>query len=288
MSEKWIDRSWRDILTENADDAILFFKPDLAADRDYGKKPFLVPPEFPAIGSDSDKGARISDLCLSVPLKTGIDQRVAFSIEQQHAYDKDFALRMFQGYYRMSDKLMIPVTSLAIFTGNIKPVEAYKVSCYGTKLDFRYNFYHVADADADELEKDDRVFALVALAAKRMLDAGDDPNDRGKYSLELLKLTRERGYAPAKTRNIQKFIYRILRVGDETIAPEVREVWKMRLIPIDEAVREIHIRDAKEEGIEEGIEEGKFEVARKMLARKMPIGEIVDLTGLSEQDIMSI
>ncbi|GHV30764.1 hypothetical protein FACS1894167_12120 [Synergistales bacterium] len=31
------------------------------------------------------------------------------------------------------------------------------------------------------------------LAAKRMLDAGDNPRDRGKYSPELLNLTRERG-----------------------------------------------------------------------------------------------
>jgi hypothetical protein len=31
MSEKWIDRAWKDFITENVDDAILFFKPDLAA-----------------------------------------------------------------------------------------------------------------------------------------------------------------------------------------------------------------------------------------------------------------
>ncbi|MDR3279225.1 MAG: hypothetical protein LBT23_01825 [Synergistaceae bacterium] len=54
----------------------------------------------------------------------------------------------------------------------------------------------------------------------------------------------------------------------------------MRLIPIDEAVREIQIRDAKEEKA--------FEVARKMLARKMSVGDIVDLTGLDEQDILSL
>jgi hypothetical protein len=83
MSEKWIDRSWKDILTENADDAILFFKPDLAADRDYSRKPFLVPNELPAIDTDSDKGSRNSDVGVSVPLKTGTDQRIAFHIEQQ-------------------------------------------------------------------------------------------------------------------------------------------------------------------------------------------------------------
>jgi hypothetical protein len=71
-----------------------------------------------------------------------------------------------------------------------------------------------------------------------------------------------------------------LRIRDKRIDPKVREVWKMRLIPIDEAVREIQIRDAKEEKA--------FEVARKMLARKMSVGDIVDLTGLDEQDILSL
>ena len=54
----------------------------------------------------------------------------------------------------------------------------------------------------------------------------------------------------------------------------------MQLIPIDEAVREIQIRDAKEEKA--------IEVARKMLDRKMPVGGIVELTGLDEQDILSL
>ena len=35
-------------------------------------------------------------------------------------------------------------------------------------------------------------------------------------------------------------------------------------------------------------EEGKIEVARKMLNRKMPVGDIVELTGLDEQDILSL
>ncbi|MDR3279226.1 MAG: hypothetical protein LBT23_01830 [Synergistaceae bacterium] len=140
MSEKWIDRSWKDILTENADDAILFFNPDLAEDRDYSLKPFLIPNELPAIDTDSDKGSRNSDVGLSVPLKTGEDQRIAFHIEQQHRDDKQFfAKRMFQSYYRMSDKLQMPVTSLAIFTGNIKPIDVYLASCYGTEIHFRYN-----------------------------------------------------------------------------------------------------------------------------------------------------
>ena len=103
---------------------------------------------------------------------------------------------------------------------------------------------------------------------------------------------KERGYDTDKTRDIQRFIYRILRIDDENIAPKIREVWRMRFIPIDEAIKEIRIRDAREEGLEKGKAEGKFEatfeVARKMLARNMSVSDIIDLTGLDESDILAL
>ena len=277
MSEKWIDRAWRDVLTENIDDAILFFKPDIAADRDYSKKPDLFSTELPAIGGDSDKGLRHPDMCLSIPMKIGIAQRLAFHVEQEHWDDKELALRMFQGYYRMSDKFQVPVASLAIITGDLKPINSYVSSCYGTEVNFKYNVYHVANADISALERDERVFALVVLAARRMLDSSGNPVKRGQYSLELLNLMQERGYNAETAKSLQMFIYHILRLKDKEIDPQIKEVWKMRLIPIDEAIREIRIRNAKEEGMEEGMEKGmekgreegrekeRLEVAREML-----------------------
>ncbi|MDR0647816.1 MAG: hypothetical protein LBF92_00565 [Synergistaceae bacterium] len=214
-------------------------------------------------------------------MKTGGDQRIAFHIEQQHRDDRHFfAKRMFQSYYRMSDKLQMPVTSLAIFTGNITPIDIYTASCYGTEVNFRYNVFHVASADIKKLEGDERIFALVVLAARRMLDSGENPADRGKYSLELLNLTRGRGYDTERARSVQKFIYRILRIRDEKIDPKVREVWRMQLIPIDEAVREIQIRDAKEEMA--------IEVARSMLAEGLSTEVIKRCTGLDDRSILSL
>ncbi|GHV41050.1 hypothetical protein FACS1894187_22470 [Synergistales bacterium] len=146
----------------------------------------------------------------------------------------------------------------------------------------------MASADIEELKRDERVFALVIIAAKRMLDAGESLEKRGRYSLELLSIARERGYDIGRMRNVQKFIYRVLRIWDENIDPKVREVWRMRLIPIDEAIREIHIRDAREEGLEEGEAKKAFEVARRMLSRNMSVSDIIDVTGLGEDDILSL
>jgi len=108
-----------------------------------------------------------------------------------------------------------------------------------------------------ELERNENIFAVVVLAAKRMLDAAGDPKKRGKFSLELLNLLRERGYDNKRMKSIQWFIYRILRIQDEEIEPKVKEVWKMHSIPISEAVEQININIAREEGLEEGREIGK-------------------------------
>ncbi|GHV30536.1 hypothetical protein FACS1894167_11520 [Synergistales bacterium] len=58
----------------------------------------------------------------------------------------------------------------------------------------------------------------------------------------------------------------------------------MKTIPLDEYVKQLVIEEAREDAKEEG----KFEVARKMLARKMAVSDIIDLTGLDEDDILAL
>jgi len=68
----------------------------------------------------------------------------------------------------------------------------------------------------------------------------------------------------------------------------------MQLIPIDEAIREIQIRDAKEEGLEKGLERGMkkgkkekaLEVARSMLTEGLSVEIIKKCTGLDKEDIL--
>ncbi|MDR1875377.1 MAG: hypothetical protein LBQ90_10260, partial [Synergistaceae bacterium] len=72
----------------------------------------------------------------------------------------------------------------------------------------------------------------------------------------------------------------ILQIDKKDIDPKVREVWKVQFRPMDEVVREIYIRDAKEEG--------KIEVARKMLAKGIPVETIEECTGFDEGYIQDL
>jgi hypothetical protein len=288
MSESWIDRSWKDVIKENLDDAISFFMPGLAKVRDYSAKPGAADPEHPAIGGKSNKGKRISDLCISLPLKSGAVSRAIFLIEQQHEKDDTLPLRMFQSYYRASDEYAVPVTSLAIYTGKTAPVDTYIREWQGTSVNFKYNIYSVYMANWDELKQDSRNFALPLLAAKMMLEAGGEAAKRGEYSIELLELIGERNFDGEKAWSFQNFAYRLLQIDKDDIDPKIKGVWKMQFRPIDEVVRDIHIRYAEEYGRKEGKEEKAFEMARSMLADGFPAETIMKHTGLNESSILSL
>jgi predicted transposase/invertase (TIGR01784 family) len=151
-------------------------------------------------------------------------------------------------------------------------------------------------ADGDELKRDGRNFALPVLTAKRMLEAGGTSSKREEYSLEILELIKARKLDDKKAWTFQKFAYRLLQIDKDDIDPKIKGVWKMQFRPIDEVVREIHIRDAEEygmakgieKGMEKGMEKGVEKVARSMLADGLPAETIRKYTGLDESSILSL
>jgi hypothetical protein len=288
----WLDEAWNDVLIQNADDAVEFFMPDLAADRDRSRGIEFLSEDLPRLGADTSKGKRIVDICLSIYLSGGGIQRVALVAEQQHLEDPDFARRMYTTFYRASDRLQYPVTSLAIFTGKSWYAGPYEYECYGTRLRFEYNSYRVVEADIGVLRKDKRPFAVVVLAAALMLEAGGNPNDREKYARELLNLMTERNYDKRRKKALFEFIRRVLRIKDGDMSQKIKEEWNMRAIPIEEAAKEVWIRHARDEGMDKGMEKGEekkaFEVARSMLADGFPAETIRKHTGLDESSILSL
>ncbi|MEQ8222372.1 MAG: hypothetical protein ABRQ37_08740, partial [Candidatus Eremiobacterota bacterium] len=73
---------------------------------------------------------------------------------------------------------------------------------------------------------------------------------------------------------------------------EQREIYEARLKVLrdeDGALQTARIRGMEEgmkKGMEKGIEKGKIEVARKLFEKKFSLGEICEITGLSEDEIV--
>jgi predicted transposase/invertase (TIGR01784 family) len=76
------------------------------------------------------------------------------------------------------------------------------------------------------------------------------------------------------------------------ISDNLKEAYKMKTISLEQYVAEIDKAEAwmegRMEGEEDGKKKGKFEIARTMLARKMSVSDIADITGLNEPDILSL
>jgi two-component sensor histidine kinase len=122
-------------------------------------------------------------------------------------------------------------------------------------------------------------------------ESGGDVALREKYARELLNMPGEKGYDKRQKKFILEFAGRIFRLSDPMIREDLRESYKLQTISIDEYLKQLDIEEAmiiKEEAMMEGMEKGKFEIARKMLARRMSVSDIVDITGLNERDILSL
>jgi predicted transposase/invertase (TIGR01784 family) len=75
---------------------------------------------------------------------------------------------------------------------------------------------------------------------------------------------------------------------DEYSAQHTYEVLLKQERDNAEKEKEKAAQEGLKQGLEQGLEQGRFEIARKMLARNMSIGDIIDLTGLDEKQILAI
>jgi hypothetical protein len=282
---KWRDRVWKKVLADGARSAIDYFMPNLAADMDSSMEVTAIPGiELPVIGSETDKGMRVSDIFLNVPLRSGEDRNVALLVEQQHYDDETFALKMLEMYVRLRERTRKKTTALAIFTGNMKEVDRFVDTCYGVELNFKYNTFYLPDKDIDALRHDSRPFARVVLAGRLSLEAGDDIGCREKYAWEILETTAAHEYDKKSARFILDFSRGIFRLNDSEISDKLKGAYQMKMLSLDEYVQQIVIEDAKEEAKEEKA----VEVARSMLADGLPTETIQKYTGLDESDIMAL
>jgi hypothetical protein len=82
----WLDEAWHDILLQNADDAVEFFMPDLAADRDRSKGLEILSEDLPRQDADTSKDKRIVDICLSIHMSGSGVQRVERAFPHQRPF----------------------------------------------------------------------------------------------------------------------------------------------------------------------------------------------------------
>ena len=194
--------------------------------------------------------------------------------------------------------------ALAIFTeGNadFKPDRFIYEFC-DTRLLYRYGTYKILDQNEEELEKQDNPFALVILAGLYALKAGGDNPKKYSFKVKLTKMLLRKGYSKDKIDKIFVFLDALLNLPaemelkfEEEMKKERRDE-KMQLTWENSNLAQAHRqkgrqegkKEGKIEGIKEGIKEGIMAVAKNMLTKGIEIPLVMEMTGLSEEEVINI
>jgi hypothetical protein len=265
-----------------------YFAPEIYANRAKGHKVEFLDTHIPLLGSKSNKGSRICDVCLSLLLNTGI--KTILFIEKQYKHDKFIPLRMFDIFCRLRSSLIdVIIFPLCIFTGKIKrkiPTNHYILQDVGLINDFQFTLCTVDTLDETQLEADKRPFAMALLAAKKMLEAGNDPAKRGEFAVYLANRMLEKGWLGKWWwSNYYFFIYLLFKMYADDISKEHEEAFTMAGKPIDQVVKDSHVLIAKAEGRKEGKKQTLTEIINHMRSLGKPIHEIASTLNISVDQV---
>lgn len=164
------DPLWKSILEQTFADFLRFMFPeaellfDLNKPFEYLDKEFetLFPPE------KSNKGKRFVDKLVKVYMKGGGEQFIFCHIEvQSNKGNNDLEKRMFEYYYKITDRYQVPVCAIAILTDENKHYKPklYVQSFLGTSLKYEFNYYKILSQNEEDLRSNPNPFAVVVLTA---------------------------------------------------------------------------------------------------------------------------
>ena len=161
---------------------------------------------FPEL--DKKGGSRFADMLVKTYLIDGQEEWILIHLEIQGEGTQDFAARMFQYWYRIYDRYNVDIIALAVFTGgkNQKRPGYFYKSFLGTEIHYKYNAYHILDHTENQLLGMENPFALIVLAAQKVLLIGKIPEDE----LAEQRLTIARALIASKRYNneqIRRFLY---------------------------------------------------------------------------------
>jgi hypothetical protein len=167
----------------------------------------------------------------------------------------------------------------------------YEMECFGTRHFFIYPIVFLDQLNEENLLaiKGNPV-ALAALAVVRIAKAKKNESKRFQYIKELLEMIKAEQYSVEVNIGLGQFIEGITNLSTSHLTKEFKRILEdlfseVKYVPVKTPMLK---KVLSKKSYEWGKAEGKIEVARVMLARKMKLDVIADLTGLTEEDIKSL
>ncbi len=298
------DSAWKEIIEKFFEELLGLLFPDIHDAIDFSKTPEFLNTEMRPIAPFSDMGNRTADVLVKVQLKSGTYSyiRIFIHIEVQAEPREYFMERMYIYNYRYYDKRLeigTPVISVAILTDdddNYRPDE-YRVSFCGFDLRMKIPVVKIMDfkwkkEHRERLEKATGPMALVIKAQIKSIElkkAGEDT--RYETVKELIRECYRAGYSSADIYPLVKFIEWVIRISRENekrLKEEIVKIEEDYNMPYLASWERSARRKGKIEGYEEGMEKKAKDDAKKMIDRGFDLEVVMDISGLSKEEIMKL
>ncbi|TDE18224.1 hypothetical protein [Dyadobacter psychrotolerans] len=239
-------------------------------------------------------GSRIADMLVKTYLRNGNSELLLIHLEIQGEGTRDFARRMFTYWYRIYDRYDVNLAALAVFTGgkNQKRPDHFHKEFLGTEVHYKYNAYHILDHSEAQLLAMDNLFALIILAAQKvLLNSKISEEELDVQRLVIARaLIESKRYDLPKIRRFLFFLKTFIHIGNPEINSNFDKqidllTGNKRTMGIIETIKMLTL----EEGIEKGRETEKVVFVKNLLRQTdFDALKIAELAGVSEAFVIEI
>ena len=214
------DTLWKNVTEDFAFDFVSYFLPELFAKIDTTVTPKFLDKDLKQLFADHGNNRKV-DRLIEFTLKNGNKEYVWIHVEIQEYYDKHFARRMFEYYYKISELSNgeVEINSIAILADSqkgFKPNEYVINSSTSTKLQYTFNTFKLLDHEPEALRQDNNPFGFIMETARRYLDIKRH-SDAEKFTLQrqMRQQLRKLGYPDEQISVLLRFL-RDYSIDDES------------------------------------------------------------------------
>jgi hypothetical protein len=192
------DSPWKEALERYFPQFLVFFFPQIHAEIDWSRGWTFLDKELQQVVRDAELGRRLVDKLVKVWKLDGTETAILIHIEVQGQRESDFAERMFVYHYRLRDRYNFPVVNLAVLAdenASWRPTQ-YGYALWRCQTSFEFPMVKLLDYKPQfaVLEQSSNPFAVVVAAHLQAQATRQNPEDRLKWKLRLVKGLYERGY----------------------------------------------------------------------------------------------
>jgi len=284
------DSSWRKILDKLLPEFLAFFFREIHQAIDFKKGFEFRDKELQKIlPQDDDTGQRVVDKLVKVFLRDGSEKWLLIHIEIQGYREVDFAKRVYNCNYRISDRFGEKVISVVLLTDDDPKFRenVYEISQWGFQLYFKFPVVKLLDYRDkwEELERDPNPFAMATKAFLKTVETQGNDQERYQWKKQFLLELYRKGMSREMILALYEFIGVIMalpQVKDEALYDEIEQTTEEKQMSVLAVAERVGIKKGMEQGMEQGIRETisdileiKFGVAGLAL-----FGQVEQITGL--------